>query len=229
MFSAHPTDSGDDVEGIDPEEFQQYFIAQGRFTAGTATRYAPSMITAEPMFQHLAEGFPVGMRLHSAPVIRLTDAKPVHLGHAARADGAWRIYIFADQNDPTGASSRARELCEFLESDASPIKRFTPAGADPDSVIDVRAIFQQGHRDLAVEKMPTVLLPKKGKFALVDYEKMFCPDPNSEDIFTLRGVNRELGCMVVVRPDQYVAHVLPLHGHEALADFFAGIMTEDMA
>jgi phenol 2-monooxygenase (NADPH) len=227
MFSAHPKESSDgEGEGVDPEEFQEYFIAQGRFTAGTATRYAPSMITAEAMFEHLAEGFPVGMRFHSAPVVRLTDAKPVHLGHVGRADGAWRIYIFADQNDPTGGNSRARELCEFLESDGSPIKRFTPAGADPDSVMDVRAIFQQGHRDLAVDKMPSVLLPKKGKFGLIDYEKMFCPDPKSDDIFELRGVNRVTGCMVVVRPDQYVAHLLPLHGHGALADFFDGILID---
>ncbi|GEL18605.1 FAD-binding monooxygenase [Pseudonocardia asaccharolytica] len=227
MFSAHPRESGGgEGEGVDPEEFQQYFITQGRFTAGTATRYAPSMITAEAMFQHLAEGFPVGMRFHSAPVVRLADAKPVHLGHVARADGAWRIHIFADRNDPTTGGSLARELCEFLESDASPIKRFTPADADPDSVIDVRAIFQQGHRELAVEKMPSVLLPKKGRFGLVDYEKMFCPDPKADDIFELRGVNRETGCMVVVRPDQYVSHVLPLHGHEALVDFFAGILID---
>ena len=32
--------------------------------------------------------------------------------------------------------------------------------------------------------------------------------------------------MVVVRPDQYVAHVLPLDAHEALADFFAGILID---
>ena len=32
--------------------------------------------------------------------------------------------------------------------------------------------------------------------------------------------------MVVVRPDQYVAHVLPLHEHEALTDFFAGILID---
>src|SRR3954454_13148743 len=57
--------------GERPEEFQRYFVAQGRFTAGVATRYAPSMITAEATFQKLAEGFPVGMRLHSAPVVRL--------------------------------------------------------------------------------------------------------------------------------------------------------------
>jgi phenol 2-monooxygenase len=224
MFSAHPTESGGKGEGVDPEEFKQYFITQGRFTAGVATKYGPSMITAEPAIQHLGEGFPIGMRFHSAPVVRLADAKPVHLGHVAKADGAWRIYVFADRNDPTGRHSYFRELCAFLESDASPIKRFTPRSAEPDSVIDVRAIFQQGHRDLAVDKMPAVLLPRKGKFGLIDYEKMFCPDPKAANVFDLRRVNRETGCMVVVRPDQYVAQVLPLHGHEALAGFFARIL-----
>jgi phenol 2-monooxygenase (NADPH) len=211
---------------VDPEQFQEYFVAQGRFTAGVATRYAPSPITAEATYQHLAEGFPLGMRFHSAPVVRLSDAKRVHLGHVARADGAWRLYLFADEADPTGRSSRARALCEFLASERSPVNRFTPTGAEPDSVIDVRAIFQQGHRELAVERMPPVLLPRKGRFGLIDYEKMFCPDPSADDIFDLRGVNRETGCMVIVRPDQYVSHVLPLEGHEALADFFASILID---
>jgi phenol 2-monooxygenase len=226
MFSAHPTGGDDDIEGVDPEAFQQYFMTQGRFTAGVAIHYAPSMITASATYQHLAESLTVGMRFHSAPVVRLADAKPVHLGHGARADGAWRIYIFADRNDPTSGHSYFRGLCEFLESDGSPLKRFTPTGADPDSVIDVRAVFQQGHRDLAVETMPPVLLPRKGEFGLVDYEKMFCPDPNAEDVFDLRRINRDTGCMVVVRPDQYVAHVLPLHGYDALNNFFAGVLIE---
>ena len=150
--------------------------------------------------------------------------KRIHLGHAARADGAWRLYIFADNSDPTVAGSPVRCLCEFLASDASPVQRFTAPGAEPDSVIDVRAIFQQGHRELRVDRMPPVLLPRKGRFQLIDYEKMFCPDPSADDIFDLRGVNRTAGCMVVVRPDQYVSHVLPLDGHAALADFFAGIL-----
>jgi phenol 2-monooxygenase len=184
------------------------------------------MITAEPAYQHLAEGFPVGMRFHSAPVIRLADAKRVHLGHVARADGAWRVYMFADNSDPAVTGSQARRLCEFLESDASPLRRFTRPGAEPDSVIDVRAIFQQGHRDLALDEMPSVLLPRKGRFGLIDYEKMFCPDPEADDIFELRDINRDTGCIVVVRPDQYVSHVLPLHEHAALADFFAGVLIE---
>jgi phenol 2-monooxygenase len=227
MFSAPPKEADEaEGDGVDPAEFQRYFAAQGRFTAGVATRYPPSMITADSAFQHLAEGFPVGMRFHSAPVVRLADARPVQLGHVARADGAWRIYVFADRNDPTGADSRARALCEFLASDASPITRHTPAGADPDSVIDVRAIFQQGHRDLAVDQMPSVLLPRKGRFGLIDHEKIFCPDPAAGDVFDLRGINRDTGCLVVVRPDQYVSHVLPLDGHEELADFLSEILVD---
>jgi phenol 2-monooxygenase len=93
-------------------------------------------------------------------------------------------------------------------------------------VIDVRAVLQQGHRELDVETMPAVLLPKKGRFGLTDYEKVFCPDPKAEDIFDLRGVNRETGAIVVVRPDQYVADVLPLHGYEALSAFFAAILID---
>ena len=222
MFSAAPTEAGDtDGDGVDPAEFQRYFAAQGRFTAGVATTYAPSAITAETAFQHLAEGFPVGMRFHSAPVIRLADARPLQLGHVARADGAWRIYVFADRD-----SSRLRELCEFLASHNSPIARHTPTGADPDSVIDVRAVFQQGHRDVAVEELPSVLLPRKGRFGLIDHEKVFCPDPTAGDIFDLRGIDRSAGCMVVVRPDQYVGHVLPLDAQDELADFLAGILVD---
>ena len=206
------------AEAVDPEEFQRYFVAQGRFTAGVATRYAPSMITAEATHQHLAEGFPVGMRFHSAPVLRLADAKPVELGHVARADGAWRVYVFADAE-----GTRVRALCELLEP---VVGRFTPADADPDAVIDLRAVFQQAHRELDVDALPPALLPRKGVFGLVDYEKAFCPDPREADIFDLRGVDRESGCVVVVRPDQHVAHVLPLRAHQALTDFFAGILVD---
>lgn len=228
MFSAPPKEEGggDRAGGVDPAEFQRYFVRQGRFTAGVATRYAPSLITGEPTYQHLAQGFPVGMRFHSAPVIRLADAKPVQLGHAARADGAWRLYVFADRADVAGGSSRAGRLCEFLASEKSPVARFTPAGADPDAVIDVRAVLQQGHRDVAVETLPAALVPRKGRFGLIDHEKVFCPAPEARDVFDLRGIDRDAGCVVVVRPDQYVAHVLPLDAHDELTDFLAGTLVE---
>lgn len=211
-----------DLGGVDPAGLQAYFVKSGRYTAGVATHYPPAtVLTAKATHQDLAKGFTVGMRFHSAPVVRLADAKPVHLGHAARADGAWRIYAFAD-----ASGRRLRELAGFLaESQNSPIRRFTPAGADIDSVIDVRAVFQQGHRDLKVEELPSILLPRKGRFGLIDYEKAYSPDlKNGPDIFDLRGIDREKGAIVVVRPDQYVSNVLPLDRHDELAAFFGGFL-----
>ncbi|MFB9951695.1 FAD-binding monooxygenase [Rhizobium puerariae] len=225
MLSA-PLKSSPDGEGVDPAEVQDYFVRHGRYTAGTATRYRPSVLTGEATHQHLAQGFAIGARFHSAPVIRLADARPVQLGHAARADGRWRLYAFAGAGDRAGAGSRLGTLCDFLAgSPMSPVRKYTPAGEDIDSVLDVRAVFQQGHRTLAVEAMPALLLPAKGRLGLRDYEKMFCPDlKGGQDIFDLRGIDRENGCMVVVRPDQYVAHVLPLDAHAELAAFFDGFM-----
>jgi len=228
MFSAPPKDPSDvKSQGVDPAEFQKYFVKQGRFTAGTETRYSPSIISAEPTHQHLAEGLTIGMRFHSAPVIRLADARPLHLGHTVKADGRWRIFAFAAAEDPAPASSRLRALCGFLaDSPRSPVRRYTPKGADIDSVIDVRAVFQRGHRELRIEAMPSFLMPTKGRYGLREYEKMFCPDLKSgNDIFDMRGIDRMSGCMVVVRPDQYVAHILPFDAHAELAAFFDGFMT----
>ncbi len=224
LFSARPESTVGDG-GADPAQFHRYFVKKARFTAGTETRYAPSLITAKPTFQDLAKGFIIGMRFHSAPVIRLADAKPLQLGHVVKADGRWRIFAFADGGDPAVSTSKVRALCDFLDDDPrSPVRRFTPTGADIDSVIDVRAIFQQGHRQLALESMPSFLLPRKGRYGLIDYEKMFCPDLSTgQDIYEMRAIHRG-GCLVVVRPDQHVAGVFPLSEYDSLAGFFDGFM-----
>ena len=224
MFSAKPK-TAEDEDGVDPAEFQRYFIKQGRFTAGTATRYEPSLLTGPDTHQHLADGFVVGMRFHSAPVVRLADAKPMHLGHVAEADGRWRIYLFAGADGLAQGSSFAG-LCDFLaHAPGSPVRRHTPADMDVDALFDIRAIFQQPHQSLSMDALPELLWPVKGRFGLRDYEKAFCVDAKAGDIYEMRGVNREQGCMVVVRPDQYVAQVLPLDAHGRLSDYFAGILT----
>jgi 2-polyprenyl-6-methoxyphenol hydroxylase-like FAD-dependent oxidoreductase len=49
LFSDPPEAAADAAsEGVDLTEFQKYFVKQGRFTAGTETRYRPSIISAEP-------------------------------------------------------------------------------------------------------------------------------------------------------------------------------------
>lgn len=218
MFSARPrTADGAGENTVDPQEFQRYFQKQGRFTAGTSVQYAPSATIGDATHQELAQGFIVGTRFHSAPVIRVADAKPVHLGHMFKADGRWRLLAFE------GEAGGLEKLCDFLTSDSSPIVRVTPVGADSDAVIDFRALYQSPHRALDLRSLPAALLPRKGIHGLTDYEKIFSPDTGN-DIFDVRGIDRRRGCIVILRPDQYVAAVLPLDAHAELAGFFSGVL-----
>ena len=105
------------------------------------------------------------------------------------------------------------------------MRRHTAEGENIDAVIETRAVFQQGFRDLDYGAMPSLLRPRVGQYGLCDYEKVFCADrKDGEDIFALRGIDRSAGCVVIVRPDQYVAHILPLDARAELAAYFAGIL-----
>ena len=200
--------------------FQTYFKKHGRYTAGVETCYAPSLITGTDSHQAIATGYIVGKRFHSAPVIRLADARPVQLGHALKADGRWRIIAFAPRLDEGRTEGPIAALCDRLSAPDGLLARVTPDGADIDAAIDLRAVFQLGHRDMDVATLPALLAPQKGALALTDYEKAFCPDPKAGDIFDMRGINRDDGAMILVRPDQYVSMVLPLTEVTPLEVFF---------
>ncbi len=202
------------------------FINNLPFTCGLTIQYEPSALTGAATHQALATGFDLGKRFHSAPVIRLADAKPMHLGHCIEADARFHLFLFAPAGDAGGPGGAVASLCDWLAHDpASPLRRHGAPGEDVDAVIDVRAVFQQGFRALDHRAMPTLLRPSVGRYGLTDYEKVFCADlKRGEDIFDLRGIDRDRGCLVVVRPDQYVGHVLPLQARDELARYFAAIL-----
>ncbi|WP_307220589.1 FAD-dependent monooxygenase [Microbacterium sp. SORGH_AS_0888] len=206
----------------DPEDLATYYLATAEFPSGFMTQYGPSEIVAARPAQELATGFPVGKRFASSPVVRACDGNVVHLGHHARADGRWRIYAFADA-DGLGADSALARWAAWLDaSEQSPVRRFTPAGDPLDAVFDVKAIYQQPFDRVDVKTVPAVFRPRNGTLGVTDWEKVFTAGPsrwNESDVFAERGLSRD-GVVVVVRPDQYVAHVLPLSATDALAAFF---------
>jgi len=94
-------------------------------------RYEPSILTGEASYQDLATGQTIGKRFHSAPVIRLADAKPMQLGHIIQADARWHIFAFAGANDSGQPGSPIHRLCEFLEAaPSSPIEKYTREDED---------------------------------------------------------------------------------------------------
>ena len=223
IMSAPTTQS--ERDGTEEPRIIRQFKENLEFTGGTAVKYDTSYLFAASAHQALARGLEIGRRFHSAPVVRLSDAKQMQLGHVAMADARWRIYAFACKADSSAGGSAIHQLAHWLETQPnSPIVQYTRKGEDIDAVIDFRAIFQQTFEQLAYEKMSGLLKPKTGRLNLHDHAKVFCVDHKGVgDIFDMRGIDRDHGCMVVVRPDQYVSHVLPLDGFDALAAFFAGI------
>jgi phenol 2-monooxygenase len=210
---------GPDGNPVTSADVQRYFVQHGRYTAGTATQYEASLLTLDGPDQVLAQGFQIGTRFHSAPVVRMGDARWMQLGQVAQADGRWRLYAFEDAD-----GTALRGLMAFLADDpSSPLRRFTPADADIDALFDVRAVLQHAGANTALASLPALLYPSKGRLGLRDFEKAFRVAPG-HDIFAMRQVDRVRGCVVVVRPDQYVATVLPLDAHARLAEYFERFM-----
>ncbi len=207
----------------DPKALGDFYVRTAEFPAGFMTQYPPSMLIGEPTHQSLATGFPIGKRFKSVPVVRVADENPVHLGHHHRADGRWRLYAFADTAAPDQVSALTEWADWLVSSPDSPVVAYTPPGSDVDSVFDVKVVYQQQYVDVDIMAVPPVFLPRSGPFELIDYEKVYAVDPE-HDPFDLCGIDRASGCVVVVRPDQYVAHILPLSATAELAAFFASNM-----
>ena len=223
LVATSPTaKQGEQQIKTDITDIEKFMARQNGFVAGTAIEYFPSYICTGQENQTLASGFNIGQRFHSAEAIRVSDGRCQHLGHLNKADGRWRLFIFGSHQNPTDSTSDSAQLIHFLaKSESSPVIKYTPEGADIDSVIDVYGVFQQ--QDLAIEEIPGFLWPAKGKYGLNDYEKVFHADQDN-DIYALRGIDRSQGCMVIVRPDQHIANILPLNAQTELSAFFEEFM-----
>ena len=208
-------------EITDPEDLATYYLATAEFPSGFMTRYERSAIVGGTEHERLATGFPVGKRLKSAEVVRVADGNVVHLGHHAKADGRWRVYAFADQS-----CERLADWAEWFGSASGPNARHAPVGADPDAVFDAKVIYPRSYEDVEMAAVPGVFRPHSGPLGLMDWEKVYAAGPSTwtdVDIFAERGISPE-GAVVVVRPDQYVAAVLPLTATAELGEFLAGAL-----
>ncbi|TWS37788.1 FAD-dependent monooxygenase [Corynebacterium glutamicum] len=209
----------------DPEAVEKYYVAAEEFAAGFLTEYKDNLITAGTEHQALASGFPVGRRFKSEIALRRCDAVTTHIGHEHSADGRWRIYAFADQATPQDSDSTLNKWAQWMEeSEDSPLNRFTPEDGDRNAIFDIKAIYQQHYHSFDLFDAPEVFFPRVGPYKLQNLENVWTA-LDSQDIFESRGISRD-GAIVVVRPDQYVAAVLPLEDTAALTEFFNGNLLE---
>lgn len=192
----------------EPSYLEDFYVRTAEFPAGFLTEYPVSLAVAGTQHQELATGFPVGRRFKSARVVRVCDANDLHLGHLAAADGRWRVYVFAPRG--AGADAAVAGFATWASDPSSPL------GAHPER-FDLKLICPRPHPDVDITTVPDAFRPATGPFGLLDLERVFAELPR-ESIFEQRGISPE-GAVVLVRPDQYVAAVVPLDGTGELGAF----------
>ena len=112
------------------------------------------------------------------------------------------------------------------------VRRYTPAGEDVDSVIQVLTVFATPRLDVEKQKLPAILKPEKSpygvtgakstihvdmktdiKYVVIAWDTVFADDKShhtgDSKTYIGYGINAaaDVGCAVLVRPDQYVAGV----------------------
>jgi phenol 2-monooxygenase len=122
--------------------------------------------------------------------------------------------VFAGNMGSPDQLQRFHDLCDrLMYAKDSPIKKYTPPTADVNSVIELLTLTSSPRNVLTYSAFPELARPFVGKFRYPTYDQIFsdeisCLDGGGE-AYAGYGVDPNgLGCVVLVRPDQYVADVL---------------------
>lgn len=255
LFSGRPAKDILDTEGISMDEFKQTFQKAHMFTSGLSVDYGASMLIAKAGSateqgdgtdvstahnttankqvvgkQHLATNAEIGKRLPSFKVLNQSDSRPWHFAERLPADGRFRIILFAGNVLLAEQQDRVRRFCAILDAPNSWLHRVTPAGQAIDSVVEILTLHSAPRRDVELLRdFPELLHPfdeKKGW----DYMKVYVDDDSYHEghgrAYEKYGVDAEKGCVVVVRPDQYVGYVGELGDEHDLARYFAGCLKD---
>ncbi|ETI22150.1 hypothetical protein G647_06223 [Cladophialophora carrionii CBS 160.54] len=176
----------------------------------------------------LASKIPIGQRLPSFLVLNHAEANIVHVHSMLPADGRWRLLVLAGDISKASQMARLRTLCERMDAPSSFLRTYTPAGDKVDSVIEVLTIHAAPRHKVELFSLPELLRPFDPKLGY-DYWKCFAnnnagDEGDFDDAYAKWGVDKDEGCLVVIRPDQHVSLVCGLQEVGEVEQFFSTIL-----
>ncbi|KAJ0413345.1 FAD binding domain-containing protein [Aspergillus carlsbadensis] len=234
LFSGRPARDIMDEEGISMDAFKEAFEKGNLFASGIAVDYCSSVIVAKDLVsnpvisrQELAPEVKLGKRMPSVKIVSQADARPWHLQERLPSNGRWRLMVFAGDVTKSQQKENIGQLGAALGSKTSFLKRYTPAGGRYDSVIEVITVHAAPRGQVDIFDFPEAFRPYD-EIDGWDYEKIFVDDVSYHEghgkLYETFGIDPEKGCLVVLRPDQYVSYVGPLEDYDAVDRLFSGFM-----
>lgn len=175
----------------------------------------------------LASKCKIGMRIPSVKVLNQSDARPSHFQELLPSNGTWRVVIFPGNVLETRQKERLAKLGEQLASADSFLKRFTPATAKYDSVIELLTVHSAPRQEVDVFDFPEVFRPQD-EVEGVDYWKIFVDNESYHEgfgkIYEYFGIDPQEGCAMIIRPDQYLSYIGKMDGYDGMDKFFSAFM-----
>ncbi|EWZ28075.1 hypothetical protein FOZG_18209 [Fusarium oxysporum Fo47] len=208
---------------VTADKLQDKFVQAGRYTAGMATLYSPSILTRPANSDAaLASGLTVGMRFPSNSVVRFSDARPMQLNQALPADGRWHVLVFCSRLSEGPMPEILSEVASALENVARMVTREEIAA---DSVINPALIIQTKRSSLSEAEIPRYFLPTSGKYRMTSLHRVFIDEENPYmagcgRALSKYGIDAARGAVVIVRPDVYVAQISALEETVEVSKFF---------
>ena len=250
LFSRRPAKDAADEAGISLAEFKDTVEKGNMFASGLSVNYGASILVAksEAMTtqgngtetryafkdihkpvgkQELARNIDIGKRFPSFQVLNQSDARPWQFASWLTSNGSFRLIVFGGNLKDVKQWQRVQAFGNELGKLDSFVHRFTPVGKPTDSVIDVLMIHCAPRCEIELLDLPCIFHPFDSKIGY-DYDKVFVDDESyhegHREAYKNYGVNRETGCVVLVRPDQHVGWIGELEDINEMDMYFSGIL-----
>ncbi|KAJ6470218.1 phenol hydroxylase [Mycena vitilis] len=239
LFCVRPAKDASDEAGISMAAFKEAFEEANLFASGTAVEYGVNVLVAKEGDgtdggdgaahrvvgkQHLARRIPLGQRFPSHKVLNQSDARPWHFAELLKADGRFRVTLYAGDMLDSAQKARVDSFCADLETT---LRRFTPVDAKLNSVIQPLCVHAAPRESVDVFSFPEVLRPFDAREGW-DYSQIFVDAPSYHEgnaaAYEAWGIDKTHGCVVISRPDQYIGYIGSLDDAEDVARYFDAIL-----
>ncbi|OCK74799.1 FAD binding domain protein [Lepidopterella palustris CBS 459.81] len=198
------------------DEFLTAYLTAQKFTTGIGIQYPASLIvrnkgpqsTSHPLAVKLAQG----MRLPDFQMVNQSDGVPIRAYHRFTCDGRFRILVFAGNISQEPSLSRLARLGKWFTT--QPLQT---------SGMEVVTIHSSKRADVELMDLHPVFRPWDDEDGW-NYWTVYADDESYHDghghVYERCGINKDEGCLVVLRPDGYISVICALEEASELVEFF---------
>ncbi|KAL8691269.1 MAG: hypothetical protein Q9218_003471 [Villophora microphyllina] len=189
--------------------------------------------------QDLAAMAVLGQRFPSFKVVNQCDARTWHVANWLKSDGNFHLLLFAGDVSQPSQMDRIRTFARKMAqiSEIIPLQRKRPPRKgrdsrvfqDRDGIVRLLTIHSAPRQKVEFHEFPSLLRPYDEELGY-DYNCIFVDGDSYYEghghAYDGYGIDPTRGCMILIRPDQYVAWIGEVEDVLGLEAYFGRILVE---